>query len=146
MVTIFLFLVFFEAGETKTIAKLKNATGSKSTKIKDVPYLAERDDMVAAIVIMPKSYLPALKRFSQSKMARNIKILTARIELQDGNMTAVHRTKNIHEQSHKTASNVDLAEKINTTTKEHPIELEQPVLTAGFLYLLASVQKSKQLN
>jgi hypothetical protein len=49
--------------------------------------------MVAAIVIMPKSYLPALKRFSQSKMARNIKILRARIELQDGNMTAVHSKK-----------------------------------------------------
>ncbi len=102
--------------------------------------------MVAAIVIMPKSYLPALKRFSQSKMARNIKILRARIELQDGNMTAVHRTKNNHQQSHKTAPTVNVADKINTTAKERPLELEQPVLTTGFLYLLASVQKSRLLN
>lgn len=145
IVTVFLFVVSFNAGETKTIVKMKNSTGSKSPKIKTVQQLAERDDMVAAIVIMPKSYLPALKRFSQSKMARDIKILRARIEFQDGNMTAVHKTNKNHQQSHKTAATVDVAVKTNTTAKERPV-LEQPALTIGFMYLLASVQKSRLLN
>ena len=102
--------------------------------------------MVAAIIIMPKSYLPALKRFSQSKMARDIKILRARIEFQDGNMTAVHKTNKNHQQSHKAAATVDVADKTNTAAKERPLELEQPALTIGFMYLLASVQKSRLLN
>ena len=146
IVAIFLFVVNFNAAETKTIVKMKNPTAAKSSKIKTVQQLAETDDMVAAIIIMPKSYLPALKRFSQSKMARDIKILRAQIELLDGNMTAVHRTKNNPQQSQKAAATVNIADKTNTTAKERPLELEQPAVTVGFMYLLASVQKSRLLN
>ena len=79
-------------------------------------------------------------------MARNIKILRARIELQDGEMTAVHSTKKNHQQNQKTAATGNTGEKANTTAKEHPQELEQPMLTAGILHLLANVQKSRLLK
>ena len=125
---------------------MKVKTGSKAPRIDSVQQLADKDDMVAAIIIMPKSYLPALKRFSQSKMARNIKILRARIEVQDGNMTAVYTTKNNQRQIHKPAPPDSIADKFNVTDNERSLELEQPALATGFLYLLASVHKSKLIN
>jgi hypothetical protein len=143
---IFLFLVFFEAGQSKPIVNLTHKTASKAPKTKSVQQLADRDDMVAAIIIMPKSYLPALKRFSQSKMAKNIKILRARIEVQDGNMTAVYRTKKDRQQIHETAASDGIGDNMNTTANERSLEMEQPALATGFLYLLASVQKSKLFN
>ena len=143
---VFLVSVYYEAGETKTTVKIKDKTGSKAPKVNSFQQLADRDDTVAAIIIMPKSYLPALKRFSQSKMARNIKILRARIEVQDGNMTAVYTTKNNPRQIHKPAPTDRIADKINATDKERALELEQPALATGFLYLLASVQKRILLN
>ena len=77
IVAIFLFVYGFNYGNTNQIAKVKQSPESKMRKKEKLVQLAKDDDMVAAIVIMPKSYLPALKRFSQSKMARNIKILGA---------------------------------------------------------------------
>ena len=47
------------------------------------------DDMAYAIVVMPKSYLPALKRFSRSRMARDLTILPARIGWEEGQMVAI---------------------------------------------------------
>ncbi len=56
-------------------------------------------DLAYAIVVMPKSYLPALKRFARSPMARDLKILPARIEWIGGQLKAfpkqpVSRTEN----------------------------------------------------
>jgi len=46
-------------------------------------------DLAYAIVVMPKSYLPALKRFSRSIMARDLKILPAKIEWKEGQLMAM---------------------------------------------------------
>ena len=89
---IFFFIYGFNDEDTNQIAKIKQSSESKMRKKEKLVQLAEDEDMVAAILIMPKSYLPALKRFSQSKMARNIKILRAQLEMQDGTISAVHQT------------------------------------------------------
>ena len=47
------------------------------------------DDVAYAIVVMPKSYLPALKRFSRSKMARDLKIYPARMGWNDGQLVVI---------------------------------------------------------
>ena len=43
-------------------------------------------DQVAAILLMPRSYLPLLESFKQRKIARSIKILPADISWKDGQM------------------------------------------------------------
>jgi hypothetical protein len=57
------------------------------------PDLAESENTVAAILIMPKSYLPSLEQFSNSVMAKNITILRAQLESKDGQITAVYKKK-----------------------------------------------------
>jgi len=143
---IFLFLYGFNYGDTNQIAKIKHSPDSKIRKQEKLAQLTKNDDMVAAIIIMPRSYLPALKRFSQSKMAKNIKILGAQIEMQGDKMTAVHQN-NYKKQS--PAENPT----VNNTSKEfkdivadESMQSETPMLAAGFLYLLASAHKARTLK
>ena len=109
--------------------------------------LTKNDDMVAAILIMPKSYLPALKRFSQSKMAKNIKILRAQVEMQGDKMTAVHQSSSKKQRPSKnspvaSSSSEDFME----IRADAPMQSETPILATGFLYLLASIQKARTFH
>ena len=49
----------------------------------------EVSDLYCGIVLMPKSMEPSIERFSNSKLAQDIKILPARIEWNDGCMVAI---------------------------------------------------------
>ena len=104
---------------------------------------ARDDGMVAAILIMPKSYLPALKRFSQSAMARDMKILRAELEVKDGQMTAVRRLNRAKRPNpgieHHDESTGNLPEAI----PDGPAVRDKQLVSHGFLYLLASIQKHR---
>ena len=77
-----------DAGRKNDSAKisqqLTSRTGVSQTRRVDPPAA----DLAYAIVMMPKSYLPALKRFARSPMARDLKILPARIEWKDEQLIA----------------------------------------------------------
>ncbi len=146
IVALFLFAYGLNYGGTNQIAKIKRSSDSKVSKKEKLTQLTKKDDVVAAIVIMPKSYLPALKQFSQSKMARNIKILRAQIEMQGDKMTAVHQSSF---KKHRLSENPPIvvnSNKFEGTTADIPIQSEKPILAGGFLYLLASIQKARLLN
>jgi hypothetical protein len=101
--------------------------------------------MVAAILIMPKSYLPALEQFSNSVMAKNITILRAQIESKDGQMTAVYN-KN-EERRGRIITPVDsVSNKFNEALLEKKPEKEKLVLATGFMYCLASIHRRKLLR
>jgi hypothetical protein len=108
---------------------------------------ATNDDVAAAIVIMPKSYLPALKRFSNSKMAKNIKILPAKIKLKDGEMTAVHQYDTSEKKSdRRIAPTNDLTHKSIASDPESLPKNEKQMLATGFVYLLANMHRNKLLK
>ena len=143
---IFLFLYGFNYGETNQIVRIKHSSDSEVRKKAKLAQLTKKDDMVAAILIMPKSYLPALKRFSQSKMAKNITILRAQLEMQDDKMTAVHQNNFKKQHTYENPTAINTSEKVNDISAEKPMQGEKPILATGFLYLLASAQKASILR
>jgi hypothetical protein len=143
---IFFLLYGFNYGDTNQIAKIKHSSDSKMRKNEKLAQLTKNDDMVAAIIIMPKSYLPALKRFSQSKMARNIKILQAQVEMQGDKMTAVHQGSFKKQRPSENLSVSNTSEEFKDIRADEPMPNETPILATGFLYLLASAQKAGTLN
>jgi hypothetical protein len=146
MAAIFLFLHGFNYGDTNQIAKIKHSSDSKIRKEEKLAQLTKKDDMVAAIIIMPKSYLPALKRFSQSKMARNIKILRAQVAIQGDKMTAVHQRSLKKQRPSENLPESSTSEEIKNIRADEPMLEEMPIVATGFLYLLASMQKARTLN
>ncbi len=144
--TIFLFLYGFDYGNTNQVARIKQSSDSKMRKKVQLAQLTKDDDMVAAIIGMPKSYLPALKRFSQSKMARNIKILRAQIEMQDGKMMAVHQDSFKKQRPSENPSLINTSGEVKGISKNEPMQSENPILATGFLYLLASAKKASILR
>ncbi len=126
--------------ETRLNSKLKHSHVSETKKNKVPLNLADNDNMVAAILIMPKSYLPALEQFANSAMAKNITILRARLESKDGRMTAVYNKKE-KRRADKIPPVNSAPSKINDTILERTPEKDKQVLTAGFLFILASVRQ-----
>ena len=104
---------------------------------------ARDDGMVAAILIMPKSYLPALKRFSQSAMARDIKILRAELEVKDGQMTAVRQLKSSKRPNPKIEQADEPVEKLPEAISENSSSQAKQMVSSGFLYLLAVFQNHR---
>ena len=143
---IFLFLYGFDYGDTNQIARIKQSSDSKARKKAQMAQLAKNDDMVAAIIIMPKSYLPAMKRFSQSKMAKNIKILRAQIVMQGDKMTAVHQNNSKKQHPSENPPVINTSEEFKNIGADTPMQSEKPILATGFLYLLASLQKARTFN
>jgi hypothetical protein len=143
---IFLFLYGFNYGDTNQIAQIKHSSDSKMRKKEKLVQLAKNDDMVAAIIIMPKSYLPAMKRFSQSKMAKNIKILQAQIVMQGDKMTAVHQNSSKKQRPSENPPVINTSKEFKDIGADASMRSEKPILATGFLYLLASMQKARTFN
>jgi len=143
---IFLFLYGINYGDTNQIAQIKDSSDSKMRKKEKLVQLAKNDDMVAAIIIMPKSYLPAMKRFSQSKMAKNIKILQAQIVMQGDKMTAVHQNISKKQRPSENPPAINTSKEIKDIGADASMRSEKPILATGFLYLLASMQKARIFN
>ena len=137
---VFLIIYCFNDGETKLTSKMKASHVSKANNSKMPVNLADNDNMVAAILIMPKSYLPALEQFSRAVMTKNITILRAQLESKDGQMTAVYKKNG--ERRGGTITPVDsVANKLTEAILEKKPEKEKLVLVTGFLYCLASIQR-----
>ena len=142
---VFLIFYSFNVGKTKLTSKMKHSHVSKVKKSKVPLNLADNDNMVAAILIMPKSYLPALEQFSNSVMAKNITILRAQLESKDGQMTAVYKKNG--ERHGRTITPVNsVANKLTEAILEKKPEKEKLVLVTGFLYCLASIQRKTLLR
>ena len=133
----------YKIGETRLISLPDPAPVKKQPKTVLLEKQSKHDDMVAAILIMPKSYLPALKRFSQSPMARNIKIMRADLEIKDGIMTAVRQDKRLKLQDRQTDSaSQPEAAPLPTVSHIQP-STEKQVVSAGFLYVMAGISKHR---
>ena len=133
----------FKEGETRLNSDRKTSPLKKERRTVALEKQVKNEDMVAAILIMPKSYLPALKQFSQSAMARNIKILRAQLEIKDGKMTATRQEKSLKQQSHEKKPTPQPAETIAPVISKHSPDKKKQMISVGFLYLLASSSKHR---
>jgi hypothetical protein len=142
---VFLIFYSFNDGETKLTLKMKHSHVPKAKKSKVPVNLADNDNMVAAILIMPKSYLPALEQFSNSVIAKNITILRAQLEYKDGQMTAVYK-KSEKRRGRKITPANNAPGKIDDTILEKTPEREKQILALGFMYFLATIQRRTLLR
>ncbi len=128
----------FDDSETVTLEPNPSPvkTGRNTAR---VDQQVENEAMVAAILIMPKSYLPALKRFSQSPMAKDIKILRAQLEEIDGKLTAVQQTKYLKPKIRSDEPPIKPDDTDPRAIPSLPQGSEKQLVSAGFLYLLASI-------
>ena len=69
-----------KVGYTQKSNRPALGAGRGENRLHDQP----ASELVYAIVVMPTSYLPLLKRFSRSRIARDLKILPAKIDWNDG--------------------------------------------------------------
>ena len=140
---VFLLFHIFDKTEEKLLAGNNPPPASRTHQPAVSNQPAVNNDVVAAILIMPKSYLPALKRFSHSKLAKNIKILPAQIRLKDGEMTAVHKNVKKKTQNRAFAPSDDVTNNTLAAGLESLPKKEKQILATGFLYLLANVPKGR---
>ena len=100
-------------------------------------------DVAYAIVVMPKSYLPALKRFSRSRMARELKILPAEIGWKNGELVAIPKQAIIKREQTQEAK---LAIAGKNTVSTHTVgraEVKIALRNAAMLFLLQSALAHK---
>ena len=143
ILVVFLILYRFNGEEKKLTSKMKYSHVSKAKKSKIPANFADNNNMVAAILVMPKSYLPALAQFSNSAMAKNITILRAELESKDGQMTAVYKKDGKRGGRKITqANNTPSKTKGREPTLAKTPKREKQVLAAGFIYFLANLHKS----
>lgn len=143
LAAIFLVLNSFDDGQTRLSDKNNHSAVSKRHgRIASIK-LATEDDMVAAILIMPKSYLPAFKRFSHSKRAKHIKFLQAELELKDGEMTAIYKMKNDKKRDRGTLPANGIPNKSRKVKLDQRPENESQLVAAVILYLMANVHKNR---
>ena len=114
----------------------------KARKSADLANLANNEEMVATILVMPKSYLPALMQFSKSKMAKEMTFLEAQIEIKDGQVTAIHSKKK-KQPGRKTLTAANPSNKPDKTKLEQTPDIKKQVLSAGLLIFLASIHKGR---
>ena len=138
-------LVFYTYNEKETILAVKNPSAPAHAKHPNNRSVGLRahDDITAAILLLPKSFLPALRRFSQSRMAKGIKVLPAQIQLEDGKMIAVTKDLNVNQREDLTAAGDNSSKKITNSGALSTQGKKDGIAAFSFLYLLANVYKSR---
>jgi hypothetical protein len=95
-------------------------------------------DVAYAIVVMPKSYLPALKRFSRSRMARELKILPAEIGWNNGELVAIPKKAIVKREQMEKAKSAIAGKNSVSTEKVGGAEVKIALRNAAMLFLLQS--------
>lgn len=139
-------LVIFWASYMKAEKEVvKKDTASFSRPLSDAKFFAPqaKADMVCAILLMPKSYLPMLEKFKHRKIARQIQILPGKIDWDNGKMVVLPNQVILKDDSPQMKRITKASrEKKNDTQK--PASAESKVLQrAAAIYFLKGVAGSK---
>lgn len=105
----------------------------------------EDSDIYCGILLMPKSMLPTLKRFSSYDIAKKIKIMPANIEWDDGQMLVIPKEAILKDINQK-IGNMDTEDERmkNMPTQEKNAEANNKKLNPALLYFfLANASKNK---
>ncbi|MGD8342416.1 MAG: hypothetical protein PVI38_11070 [Desulfobacterales bacterium] len=92
---------------------------------------------------MPKSYLPLLEKFKHRKIAREIKILPARIGWDDDQMIAIPQKAILKDTGAPDASIVNISHRSQIKTQKENPARSKMAQGAAFLFLLKSTAQNK---
>ena len=105
----------------------------------------EESDIYCGILLMPKSMLPTLRRFSNYDIAKKIKIMPANIEWDDGQMLVIPKDailKDINQKIGHMETEDDSMQ--NLPSPEKNAEVNTKMLDPALLYFfLANASKNK---
>jgi hypothetical protein len=105
----------------------------------------EESDIYCGILLMPKSMLPTLKRFSNYDIAKKIKIMPATIEWDDGQMLVIPKEAILKDINQKIGiMNTEDGRVKNMPPQEKNAEANNKTLNPALLYFfLANASKNK---
>jgi hypothetical protein len=107
---------------------------------------AEASDLFCGILLMPKTLLPVLDRFSQHPVARDIKIMPAKIEWENGSMVVIPK-KDFASTADRTAGQAKHGNiKENNELTKNPPQADGAVLNSALLYLLLANAAKGKIN
>jgi hypothetical protein len=133
-----------ELGEKGEILVAKRSSPVETRQDVNSMTAAEASDLYCGILLMPKKLLPALSRFSQHPIARDIMIMPAKIQWENGSMVVIHE-KDFARTADRTTEAVKNGNvKGNNELTQNPTQTDGAALNPALLYLLlANAAKGK---
>ena len=102
----------------------------------------KKPDMVCAILLMPKSYLPLLEKFKHSKFLKDIEIVPAKIGWENDQMVALPKTAILKSGGHGMKDVNDVFSRKHTPAGKRIGEEEKQIRGTMALLFLKSVADS----
>ncbi|MGD9054460.1 MAG: hypothetical protein PVG17_21555 [Desulfobacterales bacterium] len=137
------FGVGFKLGQHREVLTVYARSNSAQQVNQKLSLSATRSNQAAAIVLMPKSYLPLLEKFKHRKIAREIKILPARIGWDDDQMIAIPQKAILKDTGAPDASIVNISHRSQIKTQKENPARSKMAQGAAFLFLLKSTAQNK---
>ena len=134
------FYLEFKANEKDPISRPRKISASKSSGTIHSLDTRKMNDLYCAILLMPKSHLPMLQQFAKHKLAKDIKIIPAKIDWHEDEMIVLPRKSILQPKSHPAKSGSINRPSVNLATVTPASDFSAKIRAAGFLTFLASVK------
>ncbi len=138
----FIFMIF-DADKTEDLTRFRSSASVEAGKEVKSMVFEDRSDVVYAILIMPKSFLPMLEKFSHHKIARNIKILPAKIEWSQEKMVVMPKTTILKGETINTEQIQMASGEFTAVSVGSPLEMKKKFGAVSLLAILVGQAKRK---
>jgi hypothetical protein len=101
-----------------------------------------KTNRIAAIMVMPRSYLPLLEKFKHSKIARRVEVLPAHIDQQDGRLIAISQQPVLSKTSYSEAPAKNRSLQTRPKSKQKTPRITKIAQGAAMLFVLKYAAKS----
>ena len=137
------FGVGFKLGQNSEALTVYAQSNSRQQVDQKLSVSVKKSNQVAAILLMPRSYVPLLEKFKHRKIARAIKILPAHIGWDDDQMIAIPQKAILKNTAAPDSPIVNISHRRQMKTqKENPAQSKM-TRGAAFLFLLKSTAQNK---
>ena len=137
------FGVGFKLGQSHETLKAYTAADDRQQVNQKYITPSAQPNRVAAILLMPKSYLPLLEKFKHRKIARAIEIVPAQIDTDSGRLVATSRQPLTHKTVKPVVSLEVASYKREVKPKEPRPGDTKIAQSAAFLFLVKGAARSK---
>ena len=134
------FYLEFNANEIDPISKPRKISTSKSSGTVHSLDTRKMNDLYCAILLIPKSHLPMLQQFAKHKLAKEIKIIPAKIGWHQDEMIVLPKKSILQHKSHPAKSGSVSRPSVNLATVIPASEFSTNIRVAAFLTFLASAK------
>lgn len=134
----------FQIMEKKPPIIYKRARTVQAQKHVNSMTFYEDSDIYCGILLMPKSMLPTLRKFSSYDIAKKIKILPANIEWDDGQMLVIPKEAILKDINHQIDKMDSKDVRLKNISQKKDAEAKVKKLNPALLYFfLANASKNK---